>query len=311
MKKKTILITGANGQVGSVLARRLAGIHGEDQIIKTDISQPEDEWGIFEFLNVIDLNSMAELIDTYNVGEIYHLAAILSANGERNPEVTWDVNFSSYLSLLHIAIEKNIEKIFYPSTIAVFGPTTPRVQTGQDVPLMPTTVYGISKAAGEMWNQYFFDQHKLDVRSIRYPGIIGYQSMPGGGTTDYAVEIFHDAIENNSFDCYIGPDTRLPMIYMDDAIRATIEIMEAPADKISMHYGYNLSGLDFTPAELAAEIKKHFPDFAMNYTIDHRDEIAGSWPDSIDDSKARKEWNWKSNYGLSQMVTDMFENLIK
>ncbi len=311
MAEKTILITGANGQIGSVLAKRLAKIHGEDRIIKTDISQPEEEWGIFEFLNVIDTDSLVELIETYDIGEIYHLAAILSANGERNPRITWNVNLASYLNMLHIAVEHKIEKLFFPSTIAVFGPTTPRENTAQDVPLLPSTVYGMSKATGEMWNQYFYDQYGLDVRSIRYPGIIGYQSLPGGGTTDYAVEIFHAAIDHGVFDCYLNHDTRLPMIYMEDAINATIDIMQAPSEQVKLRYGYNISAVNFTPEEITAEIRRHYPGFKMNYTPDYREQIARSWPSSIDDSAAKNDWQWQPKYDLTQMVDDMFTNLTK
>lgn len=306
-----ILITGANGQIGSVLSRRLTEIYGEESIVKTDIWQPEDSTGIFEFLNVVDTDSMRELIEQYQIKEIYHLAAILSANGERNPRVTWNVNFTSYLNLLGLCHELKVEKIFFPSTIAVFGPTTPRENTGQDVPLLPTTVYGISKVTGELWNQYYADKYDLDVRSLRYPGIIGYQSMPGGGTTDYAVDIFHEALKHGSYECYLGPDTRLPMIYMDDAIRATIELMQADRSQITLNYGYNLSGVDFTPAELAESIRRHLPDFSVKYAPDERQAIADSWPSSIDDSSARSDWNWKVEYDLDAIVTDMLHQLSK
>ncbi len=309
MDNHKILITGANGQVGSVLSAALREKHGIDNVIHTDISAPESEIGHFEFLNVIDTDSMRELIETYEIKEIYHLAAILSANGERNPRVTWNVNFTSYLNLLELSLELGVQKIFFPSTIAVFGPTTPREHTPQDVPLLPSTVYGMSKASGEYWNQYYYDQYRLDIRSIRYPGIIGHQSMPGGGTTDYAVEIFHDAISKGSYECYLGPDVRLPMIFMDDAIQATMELMSAPRENVRLHYGYNIHGLDFTPAELAHEIQKHLPDFKITYAPDERENIAATWPMSIDDSQARADWDWQARYDLEALVSTMIHHL--
>lgn len=309
MTKDTILITGANGQIGSVLTEALRRHFGEDHVIPTDIRKPDHHVGHFEFLNVLEADHIAELIDQHQVTQIYHLAAILSAKGEQAPLPTWDINMKGLLNILEIAREKKIAKVFNPSSIAVFGLTTPRVNTPQFTVMEPTTVYGISKVAGELWCQYFHARYGLDVRSVRYPGIIGYQSLPGGGTTDYAVDIYHKAIQGQPFECFLKEETRLPMLYMDDAIRGTLELMDAPADRISIRTSYNLSGMSFTPAEIGLEIRKHIPDFKVSYQPDFRQAIADSWTQSIDDSYARRDWGWAPKYDLASMTEDMLQHL--
>jgi nucleoside-diphosphate-sugar epimerase len=244
-----------------------------------------------------------------NITQIYLLAAILSATGEKNPHLAWNLNMTGLLNVLDIAREENIHKVYWPSSIAVFGPTSPKKNCPQQTIIEPTTVYGISKYAGEFWCNYYHQRFGVDVRSLRYPGLISYKSAPGGGTTDYAVEIFHAALEEKKYECFLKEDTYLPMMYMADAIRATIELMEAPAQKISVRTSYNLSGMSFSPREIAEEIKKYIPDFTISYVPDYRQAIADSWPQSIDDSVARKDWGWKEEYDLKRMTIDMLENL--
>lgn len=309
MSKKMILVTGANGQIGQVLTKRLCQIHGADNVLATDITKLDGYSEKFEFLDILNKNRLQEIIVDYGVTQIYHLAAILSANGEWNPKKTWNVNLNGFLTLLTIAVDKKIEKVFFPSTIAVFGNTTPRVNTSQHVPLMPETVYGMSKATGENWCNYFHKRYDLDVRSIRYPGIIGYQSLPGGGTTDYAVEIFYAALKGEEYTCFLKEDTRLPMMYMDDALRATTDLMEAPKDLIKIRSSYNLAAMSFSPIEIVREIQKHIPDFKVKFEPDFRQDIAASWTESIDDSHARSDWGWKHEYNLEKMVKDMLDNV--
>jgi nucleoside-diphosphate-sugar epimerase len=244
-----------------------------------------------------------------NITQIYLLAAILSATGEKNPNLAWHLNMQGLLNVLDIAREEKLQKVYWPSSIAVFGPTSPKKDCPQQTIIEPTTVYGISKYAGEFWCNYFHNRYGVDVRSIRYPGLISYKSAPGGGTTDYAIEIFHEALEHGQYKCFLQEDTYLPMMYMPDAIRCTIELMEAPADKISIRTAYNASGLSFSPKEIAAEIKKHIPEFSISYSPDYRQAIANSWPQSIDDSVARNDWGWKHEYELARMTTDMLANL--
>ena len=306
-----ILVTGANGQIGTVLTEALRNKYGPDNVLATDIKKPDENTGLFEMLDILNLQRITEIIHDYKITTIYHLAAILSASGEWNPQKTWNVNLNSFLSILELARTEGIQKIFFPSTIAVFGTTTPRVMTPQHTSMIPSTVYGISKTAGELWCNYYHQRYQLDVRSVRYPGIISYQSMPGGGTTDYAVDIFHHAIQHGHYTCFLEADTRLPMMYMDDAIRATLELMEAPADKIRIRTSYNLAAMSFTPAELAEEIKKHIPEFKIDYKPDHRQEIAASWTESIDDNEARKDWDWKHEYDLATMTSEMLKQLKK
>ena len=306
-----ILLTGANGQIGTVLTTELRKIYGVEHVIASDITEPANNDGPFCFLDILNKQRLQEQVKDLKITQIYHLAAILSASGEWNPLKTWDVNLNGLLSILDLAKEGLIKKIFFPSTIAVFGKTTPRIQTAQDVPLQPTTVYGMSKATGENWCNYYNKRYGVDVRSVRYPGIIGHQSIPSGGTTDYAVEIYHSAIAGEEYRCFLDKDTRLPMMYMDDAVRATIELMEAPEENIKIRIGYNLAAMSFTPEEIYNAIVKHYPDFKIVYAPDFRQEIAESWSESIDDSSARKDWNWKHAFDLEKMTADMINNLSK
>ncbi len=311
MSKKRILITGAAGQLGRVLTEALRIKYGKENVIATDINSAIEEFGLFEYLDILNIERLKTLIDQYKITEVYHLAAILSANGERNPAFTWNINLNGLLGILNLAVEMNLEKLFFPSTIAVFGNTTPQVNTAQNVPLLPETVYGMSKTSGELWCNYYHKKHGLDVRSIRYPGVIGWQSIPEGGTTDYAVEIYHAALKDQHYTCFLEKDTRLPMIYMPDVIGGTIDLMEAPKESISIRYGYNLSAMSFTPEEIAKSIQKLIPEFTIDYQPDFRQAIAASWSESIDDSQARNDWNWKPKYDLDLMTKDMIANLKK
>lgn len=308
MKTKTILITGANGQIGTVLTEALRERFGTENVIATDIRKPDTSDGPFELLDVLDKDRFDEVIRKYEVGEVYHLAAILSAKGEQNPKWAWEINMTGLLDVLDLA-RKYQFKLFFPSSIAVFGGNTPRVDTPQDAVLQPETVYGISKSAGENWCQYYHNRYGVDVRSVRYPGIIGYQSLPGGGTTDYAVDIYHYAVKEEAYTCFLKENARLPMMYMEDAIRATIEIMQAPAGKVKLRGGYNIAGTSFTPEEVAATIKTHYPDFSIQYEPDFRQDIASSWPESISDEAAREDWGWKPKFGLKEMTEDMLHQL--
>lgn len=307
--KPKILVTGAGGQLGSVLIPALREKYGVDHVIASDLKPLDNSFGLSETLNVLDYDKMCELIDKHQINEIYHLAAILSAKGEENPTFTWKVNMDGLLNILEASRKMNIQKIFYPSTIAVFGNSTPKVNTPQETILVPETVYGISKAAGENWCNYYHAKYDLDIRSIRYPGLISYQSLAGGGTTDYAVDIFHEAIEKEHFSCFLNKDTRLPMMYMSDAIRATIELMSAPKEQIRSRTSYNLHGMSFTPEEIYLEIKKYIPSFSIVYEPDFREQIARTWVETIDDSDARKDWGWKEAYDLQTMVKSMLKNL--
>lgn len=305
-----ILVTGANGQIGTVLTEALRQKHGADKVLATDIKKPEELHGPFEMLDILNVQRITEIIHDYKITAIYHLAAILSASGEWNPQKTWNVNFNAFLSILELARTEKL-KVFFPSTIAVFGTTTPRINTPQHTSMIPSTVYGISKTAGELWCNYYHNRYGVDVRSVRYPGIISYQSMPGGGTTDYAVDIFHQALQKGNYTCFLEADTRLPMMYMDDAIRATLELMNASPEDLKVRTSYNLAAMSFTPAELAAEIKKHLPDFTIAYEPDERQAIAASWTESIDDTAARQDWGWKHQYDLTSMTDDMLKQLKK
>ncbi|MCB0705608.1 MAG: NAD-dependent epimerase/dehydratase family protein [Saprospiraceae bacterium] len=309
MDSETILIIGANGQIGSVLTEALRAKYPKQTVLATDIREPESPSGPFTLLNVLDKDALEELVSSHRVSQIYHLAAILSAKGELDPLRTWDINMQSLFNVLEVARTKAVKKVFFPSSIAVFGPEANKKNTDQFEALTPRTVYGISKVAGENWCQYYFDRYGLDVRSVRYPGIIGHQSMPGGGTTDYAVEIFHEAIKNQSYSCFLNRDTRLPMMFMEDAIRATISIMDAPAEQVKIRSSYNLAGMSFTPEELAEEIQKHIPDFKISYAPDHREQIARSWPESINDQSARTDWNWQEKYDLARLTETMIREL--
>jgi len=309
MKKDTILVLGSEGQIGTELTSALRKTYGVSQVIASDIKPQPNDHGPYEIINVLDKSRIAEVIEKYNVTQVYLLAAMLSATGEKFPEKAWELNMNSLFFLLDMAKEKRINKLYWPSSIAVFGPTTPKTETPQHTITEPTTIYGISKLAGERLCEWYFLKHGVDVRSIRYPGLISYTAPPGGGTTDYAVDIFHQAIKQGFYTCFLSAGTRLPMMYMPDAIRATMEIMEAPAEKIKIRSSYNLSAFSFTPAELAHEIRQHIPDFQVFYEPDFRQQIADSWPQSIDDSEARKDWGWKPQYDLPLMVKDMLDNL--
>ncbi len=309
MSNPKILVTGANGQIGRVLTEALRKVYGNNAVLATDITKLDATHEPFEFLDILNNQRLREIVEDHKITQIYHLAAILSANGEWNPIKTWNINLNGLLAILELAREKEMDKIFFPSTIAVFGKTTPRINTPQDVPLLPTTVYGMSKSTGELWCNYYFQRYGVDVRSLRYPGIIGWQSLPAGGTTDYAVEIYHEALKNGKYECFLAENTRLPMMYMDDAIKATIDLMSAPKEVIHVRYGYNLAAMSFSPAEIAQEIKKHIPNFEITYKPDFRQDIAASWTESIDDSKARTDWKWKPDFDLEKMTIDMLSHL--
>ena len=308
MKKTRILITGANGQIGTVLSYKLREMYGRDNVIASDLRHGDLE-DPFEIINITDTATLENVIRDYEITQIYHLAALLSSKGEDNPQFTWQINFNAYHNLLNLAVKYSIDRIFFPSTIGVFGPTTPRIDTPQNTSLLPTTVYGISKITGELWSQYFRNKYGLDIRSLRYPGVISYQSIPSGGTTDFAVEMFFEAIRNKSYVSYLNKDTRLPMIYMPDVIKATIQLMESPIENISIASGYNLASFSLTPDQLYTEIKKRIPEFTISYQPDHRQSIADSWTESIDDSLARNDWNWNPDYDMLKMVDDMIAHI--
>ncbi len=309
MEAKRILVIGAGGQVGQELVFSLRQKYGADNIVSTDIRDFGDQDGPFEILNALDKNRLVEIVNKYNITEVYHLAALLSATAEKQIEFAWDLNMNSLFHVLNLAKNGHIERIFWPSSIAVFGPNTPRDMTPQHTTTDPTTVYGISKLAGERWCEYYHAKFGVDVRSIRYPGLIGYKTLPGGGTTDYAVDIYHQAIKTGKYECFLNADASLPMMYMEDAIRATIELMEANGDRLTIRSSYNLGGISFNPAEIAAEIKNIIPDFEITYKPDFRQKIAESWPSSIDDSFAQKDWDWKMKYDLKKMSEDMIKQL--
>lgn len=304
-----VMITGANGQIGKVLTERLRKIYGNDNVLATDIKPDGNQNGPFEVLDILDSGRLKEIAQDYKATQIYHLAALLSATGEADPLKTWAINHDAFIQILEMGKTSIFNRIFFPSTIAVFGHTTPRSQTPQDSPLLPTTVYGISKSTGELWCNYYHQRYGVDVRSLRYPGIIGWQSMPGGGTTDYAVEIFYAALATGKYECFLSARTRLPMMYMDDAIKATIQLMEAENDQIKIRYGYNLAAMSFSPEEIAAEIKKHISEFEITYKPDFRQAIADSWTESIDDSKARLDWAWCPDFDLPKMTSEMLFHL--
>ena len=309
-----ILIIGACGQIGTELTTKLRSIYGNDNVIASDIRKLNNDIvnnGIFEVVNALDYNQIEHLIEQYQITDVYLMAALLSATAEKNPAFAWDLNMNSLFHVLNLAKAKKIKKIFWPSSIAVFGPTTPRENTPQFTIMEPTTVYGISKQTGERWCEYYHHQYGVDVRSVRYPGLISWTTEPGGGTTDYAVDIYHKALEAGKFECFLSEDTKLPMMYMDDAIRATVEIMQATAEEVKIRSSYNLAGISFTPAEIANEIKKHMSDFTISYKPDFRQKIADSWPASIDDSSAREDWGWKHQFEMDSMTQVMLKNLKK
>ena len=309
MKHERILITGAGGQLGTVLTVELKKKYGAENVIASDLRVNPDFNGHFEVLDATDFDALKRVVLKYDITQIFHLVAILSANGEKDPMNTWDVNMKSFFNVLEVSRLHGIKKVFYPSSIAVFGEDVDMDNTPQDSNLVPLTVYGMSKVAGENWANYYHKKYDLDVRSLRYPGVIGYQSMPGGGTTDYAVDIFHKAVKHETFDCFLEASTHLPMIFIDDAIKATLELMDAPAEKISVRTSYNLSGMSFAPKDVFEVIKKTMPNFEITYKPDFRQDIANSWPNSIDDSQAKKDWNWQPNYNLENMTKVMIEKL--
>ena len=310
--KTKVLIIGACGQIGTELTKKLRFIYGVENVVASDIRKLNIDVvndGIFEVVNALDYNQIEHLIEQYEITDVYLMAALLSATAEKNPAFAWDLNMNSLFHVLNIAKAGKIKKIFWPSSIAVFGPTTPRENTPQYTIMEPSTVYGISKQSGERWCEYYNKQYGVDVRSIRYPGLISWVSEPGGGTTDYAVEIYHKAITEGKYTSFLSENSALPMMYMDDAIKATVQIMQAPEEQIKIRSSYNLSAMSFTPKEIASEIKKHFPDFEMSYEPDFRQKIADSWPASIDDTSAREDWNWKNDFDLENMTTEMIQNL--
>jgi len=310
---KKVLVIGAGGQIGTELVLELRKRFGNQSTIASDIKPDCPKLltdGTYKQLDIMDRDAVRKYIIDENVTEVYLLAALLSATAEKNPDFAWKLNMEGLFTILDLAKEGHIQKVFWPSSIAVFGPTTPRKKTPQFTIMEPATVYGISKQAGGRWCEYYANKHGVDVRSIRYPGLISYTSAPGGGTTDYAVDIFYKAKNTGHFDCFLKEDTRLPMMFMDDAIRATVDLMQAPAEKIKIRSSYNLSGCDFTPAELADEIKKHIPAFSISYVPDFRQTIADSWPDSIDDARAQQDWGWETKFDTQKMVTEMIENVI-
>lgn len=307
-----ILVIGACGQVGTELVENLQGIYGAKSVVASDIRKSDNpifQNSPFEKLNVLDKNQIAGVFGKYKPTIVYHLAALLSATAEANPKFGWELNMDGTFNIFDACLEYGVKRIFWPSSIAVFGPTTPRVNTPQSTILEPSTVYGITKLAGERYCEYYYKRYGLDVRSIRYPGLIGWKSIPGGGTTDYAVDIFHQALKTKEYNCFLSADTKLPMMHMSDAVRATIEITDAPAEVIKLRSSYNIAGVSFNPAELALEIKKYIPEFEITYAPDHRQKIANSWPQSIDDSQARKDWGWNVKYDLENLVINMLENL--
>lgn len=309
-----IIVIGASGQIGSELTVELRNKYGHDNVIASDVRNATDDVmqsGPFETLDVMDERRLREIIKKHNIKKVYLLAALLSGTAEKYPQKAWDLNMQSILSVLEMAKEKLIKQIFWPSTIAVFGPTTPRKNTPQITIMEPSTVYGISKQAGERWCEYYFNKHGVDVRSLRYPGLISYKTEAGGGTTDYAVEIFYGAIKEGKYTCFLKENTPLPMMFMPDAIRGTIDLMEANSEDVKIRSSYNLNALSFTPKEIAAEIKKHLPNFEITYQPDFRQQIADSWPESLDDSDARKDWGWKHEYDLSSMTTIMLQEIKK
>ncbi|MES2591018.1 MAG: NAD-dependent epimerase/dehydratase family protein [Bacteroidota bacterium] len=307
-----ILVIGSSGQLGTELVQNLRLVYGIDNVIASDVKITEQSLeGPFEVIDVLNADGLLEIVKRHNINQIYLLAALLSATAEKMQKFAWELNMNGLFNVLNLAKEKIIEKIYWPSSIAVFGPNTPKINTPQFTVMEPSTVYGISKQAGERWCEYYFNKYNVDVRSLRYPGLIGWKSAPGGGTTDYAVHIFHEALKSGSYECFLSENSTLPMMYMSDAIKATIGIMQADPAKIKIRSSYNLAGFSFSPKEMADEIRKHIPDFKISYKADVRQQIADSWPKSIDDNEARKDWGWKPEYSLANMTSDMIENLKK
>lgn len=312
---KRILITGAVGQIGSEFTLKMREIYGGENVIATTRKSPPTEaiqkTGPFEFLNVTDRESLEAVCKKYEVNAIINMAAILSAVGEEKPMLAWDVNMNGLINVLEVAREMEMEQVLIPSSIAVFGPETPKLNTPQETVLKPTTMYGITKVSGELLADYYVQKYGMDVRGLRYPGIISHETLPGGGTTDYAVEIYYEALKKGKYTCFVNKDTKLPMMYMPDCIKATVDLFQADKASLKHHSDFNVTGMSFTVEDLANEIKKHIPSFEVEYKPDFRQDIADSWPDSIDDSAAREEWGWKPDYDLAAMTEDMLENLKK
>ncbi|WP_348716447.1 NAD-dependent epimerase/dehydratase family protein [Tenacibaculum sp. 190130A14a] len=308
----TILIIGACGQIGTELTQKLRTIYGGTNVIASDIREGNEEMmqeGPFEILDATSQEDILKVVQKYKVNQVYLMAAMLSATAEKYPQKAWDLNMTSLLAVLELAREKHIEKIYWPSSMAAFGPTSPKINTPQQTVMEPSTVYGISKIAGEHWCNYYHAKYGVDVRSIRYPGIISWKTLPGGGTTDYAVDIYIDALKKGTYECFLSANTRLPMMYMNDAVNATIQLMQAPEECIKVRTSYNLAAISFTPAEITTEIQKHLPDFKITYNPDFRQAIADSWPQIIDDTNARDDWNWRHEFDLTSMTHEMLTNL--
>jgi nucleoside-diphosphate-sugar epimerase len=313
MKKTRVLLIGAGGQLGSELTQALRPLYGSDNVIASDVKDATGTLkdGPYIKFDVLQRDKLFEIIRKNEITQVYHLAALLSATGEKDPRWAWKLNMDSLLFVLEAALELKLDKVYWPSSIAAFGPTTPKQNTPQDTIMDPTTVYGITKLAGELWCEYYFRRYGVGVRSLRYPGLIGWKTPPGGGTTDYAVDIYFKAVKEKKYQCFLAPDTYLPMMYMDDAVKATIDLMEAPAENVKVRTSYNISSMSFCPAQVAATIKKHIPDFEISYAPDFRQAIADSWPKSINDAAARSDWGWKHKFGLDEMTKDILENLTK
>ena len=311
MKKTRILLIGAGGQLGSELAQGLWKIYGIENVIASDIKDAQGilQEGPYEKFDVMQRDKLFEILHRQQITQIYHLAAVLSATGEKDPRWAWKLNMESLLFVLEAAQELKLDKIYWPSSIAAFGPDTPKQETPQQTVMDPSTVYGMTKLAGELWCSYYFRRYGVDVRSLRYPGLVGWKTPPGGGTTDYAVDIFFKAVAEKKYTCFLAPDTYLPMMYMDDAVKATIDLMEAPAEKIRIRTSYNISAMSFCPSQLASTIKNYIPEFSIEYQPDFRQSIADSWPKSIDDSAAREDWGWQHQFGLEEMAQDILKNL--
>lgn len=309
-KEDKILIIGAGGQIGIELAQELSLLYSNDNVIVADlkpiVALPNNP---FEVLDVLNKEALFSIVKKHGIKQVYLLAALLSATGEQNPMFAWELNMEGLFNVLDLAKEKHINKVYWPSSIAVFGPTTPRIDTPQYTVMEPSTIYGISKQAGERWCEWYFKKFGVDVRSLRYPGLIGWKSAPGGGTTDYAVHIFHEALKHKSYECFLSENTALPMMHMEDAIRATIEIMHAPSENIKIRGSYNLAGISFTPAQIASEIQKFIPEFKISYKPDFRQDIANSWPQSISEINANNDWGWSAKYNLLSLVENMLKNL--
>ena len=309
---KPILIIGACGQIGTELTIELRNKYGAENVIASDIREGGEalmQSGPFELLDATNYAAIEDVVMHYEIDEVYLMAAMLSATAEKFPMRAWNLNMNSLFNVLNLAKEKKISKVFWPSSIAVFGPNTPKEDTPQNTIMEPSTVYGISKQSGERWCEYYHKKYGVDVRSVRYPGLISWKTMPGGGTTDYAVEIYHEALKKGSYQCFLNSDTQLPMMYMDDAIRATVSLMDSPSEKIKVRSSYNLAAMSFTPKQMAESIEKHIPEFEISYTPDFRQEIADSWPSSIDDSSAREQWGWEPRFDLDQTTAEMLKNL--